>query len=50
MKNTLEQLQELLKDWQDQFRVYQQKADAVKEAISRIQEEIDARQSANMVL
>ena len=41
MKLTLEQLQELLKDRQDQFRVYQQKADAVKRQIDAIMEDIE---------
>jgi flagellum-specific peptidoglycan hydrolase FlgJ len=39
---TLEQLQEQLKDRQEQFRVYQAKADAVREQIRVIQESIDA--------
>jgi hypothetical protein len=42
MKLTLEQLQELLKDRQDQFRVYQQKADRVRQDIDAITEQINA--------
>lgn len=45
MKPTIEQLQEQLNDRQDQFRVYQQKADYVKSVIATIQEQIDVAAS-----
>jgi len=42
MKLTVEQLQAVLRDRQEQFRVYQAKADTVREQIRVIQESIDA--------
>jgi chromosome segregation ATPase len=44
MKPTIEQLQEQRKDRQEQYRVYQQKAEAVAAQIRNIQEQIDALQ------